>query len=120
MSTANATANPKSLADVYNEGGYHPLSRDSIVAALEAVEATPDDFPTELQKQQGQYCGCSYWWKDPCRTEFRKVRRAGLRSAALPFSALRAPTATRPVFPCSWTLGRRAIIPPFSVSPFSS
>ncbi|KFM26628.1 Zinc finger CCCH domain-containing protein 4 [Auxenochlorella protothecoides] len=72
LASRNASNVVRSLSALYAGGDYHPLSRDSILASLQAPEPDPAAFPTTAQRLAGQRCGCSYWWDDPCRTEFRK------------------------------------------------
>lgn len=82
LASRNASNVVRSLSALYAGGDYHPLSRDSILASLQAPEPDPAAFPTTAQRLAGQRCGCSYWWDDPCRTEFRKVRGVAWMSRA--------------------------------------
>lgn len=53
-------------------GVFHPLARDALLAAVDST-FDPADYPTPVMQAASFLCGCSDWWLDPCRVEFRKV-----------------------------------------------
>jgi hypothetical protein len=49
------------------------------MTSLQATYA-PEDYPTPSMRAAGMVCGCSYFWTDPCRLEFRRVRALALHT----------------------------------------
>lgn len=58
--------------DIANDGLYHPSANMSIAARV-VVTYAPSDYPTETQRSNGFVCGCTNYYNNPCRAEFRKV-----------------------------------------------
>ena len=61
------------LQDIANDGLYHPSVNMSIAARV-VVNYTPSDYPTDAQRSNGFVCGCTNYYNNPCRAEFRKVQ----------------------------------------------
>lgn len=58
--------------DIASQGLYHPSVNLSIAARM-VVNYTPADYPTDAQRSDGFVCGCTNYYNNPCRAEFRKV-----------------------------------------------
>lgn len=55
-------------------GAYHLEVQEEVLTALRAPY-TPEEYPTPAMRAMGMVCGCSFFWQDPCRTEFRQASR---------------------------------------------
>ena len=64
---------PFCLALSCRSGEHHPEVAEELLAAL-AAPYTADTYPTPAMRAVGLACGCSWWFADPCRTEFRQAR----------------------------------------------
>ena len=65
------------MQDIANQGLYHPSVNLSIAARV-IVNYTPQDYPTDAQRSNGFICGCTNYYNNPCRAEFRKVPETDL------------------------------------------
>ena len=72
------------VQDIANQGLYHPSVNLSIAARV-IVNYTPQDYPTDAQRSNGFICGCTNYYNNPCRAEFRKVPEIDL---SLPLNPL--------------------------------
>ncbi|CAK0787609.1 hypothetical protein CVIRNUC_010831 [Coccomyxa viridis] len=61
----------RNVQDIANQGLYHPSVNLSIAARV-IVNYTPQDYPTDAQRSNGFICGCTNYYNNPCRAEFRK------------------------------------------------
>ena len=55
-------------------GLYHPTINSSLAARV-AVSYAPAEYPSGDMRAAGFVCGCGDYYDNPCRAEFRKVRR---------------------------------------------
>ena len=60
------------LQEIANDGLYHPSVNMSIAVRV-VVDYAPSDYPTDAQRSNGIVCGCTNYYNNPCRAEFRKV-----------------------------------------------
>ena len=43
------------------------------IAARVVVGYAPSDYPSDAQRANGFICGCTNYYNNPCRAEFRKA-----------------------------------------------
>ncbi len=56
--------------EIVRDEAYHPLSNSSMQWRV-AFAPQPDSYPSDSQKAAGFKCGCSDYFSNPCRMEFR-------------------------------------------------
>ncbi|KAK9832701.1 hypothetical protein WJX81_001352 [Elliptochloris bilobata] len=79
---ANSGSRYKTVEAIVADGLYHPAINDSIASRM-AVSEPPEKYPTADLRAEGAVCGCTDFYQNPCRAEFRKRLIESMHSAGL-------------------------------------